>query len=437
MIKLLIIADDFTGALDTGVQFAQYGITVQLYVAKSLAENPVAQETGVLVLDAETRHLPPEEAYVILKNIGRQAMEMGIPSILKKTDSGLRGNIGAEIKGLLDAELSRTLFFLPSFPKAGRIMKKGFYFVNGHMVADSVFGRDPFEPVTESNVEKLLRVQCSYQVSLFEAGQPYVLEKIKDKRICLFDAETEEELLRRGQELEEKVKPKLYAGCAGFAKVLARLLPFDKGEKEEAGKTGGMLVICGSLNPIAEKQVAFAREMGAYEVTLEGEQKYNPAYYQKAEGKLFLKNLESLYSEKRILIVDTFDFQKPEQNVLFEKPLLKKQRLTVSSCLGKVAEYFAEKGDSITFFMTGGDTLLSFMEHLGCKSLRPVCEVAEGTVLSRLTWNNKQLQVISKAGGLGEEDVIIKAAEKTVENYRDKSVSKWHNIEIDREIAIR
>ena len=31
MVKLLIIADDFTGALDTGIQFAKKGIETQVF----------------------------------------------------------------------------------------------------------------------------------------------------------------------------------------------------------------------------------------------------------------------------------------------------------------------------------------------------------------------------------------------------------------------
>lgn len=436
MIDLLIVADDFTGALDTGVQFAKYGTAVQIYVAQNLTENPIPQETRVLVLDAETRHLPPGEAYRILKDIGRQAADMEVPVILKKTDSGLRGNIGAEIKGLLDAEISDRLFFLPSYPEVGRTMKKGCYFVNGLAVADSVFGEDPFEPVSESRVEKLLSVQCPYLISLFETGQPYYLEEEKGKRICLFDGETEEELLRRGQELEKKVKPKLYAGCAGFAKVLARLLPLERGEKGKIGEKGGMIVICGSLNLIAQRQVALARRMGVCEVTLKGEQKYNPVYYQKVEGKHFLESLGRVYGEEKLLIVDTFDSEEASENMLSEKLSMEERRLLVSSCLGEIARHFAEKEDEITFFMTGGDTLLSFMEYLGCKSLKPICEIAEGTVFSKLIWRDRELQVISKAGGLGEEDIIMKAAEKVIKNYEDKSVSKWHNVEIDKRITI-
>lgn len=53
---LLIIADDFTGALDTGVQFAARGIKTRVVVGADAALTH--QNADVLVVDTETRHLP-------------------------------------------------------------------------------------------------------------------------------------------------------------------------------------------------------------------------------------------------------------------------------------------------------------------------------------------------------------------------------------------
>ena len=42
MIKLLIIADDFTGALDTGIQFVKKGIETQVMIGTELSRSPVS-----------------------------------------------------------------------------------------------------------------------------------------------------------------------------------------------------------------------------------------------------------------------------------------------------------------------------------------------------------------------------------------------------------
>ena len=67
MLLLLILADDFTGALDTGVQFAARGIPTRVIVGDKVDfASPDAQ---VLVVDTETRHLPPEQAYAVIARL--------------------------------------------------------------------------------------------------------------------------------------------------------------------------------------------------------------------------------------------------------------------------------------------------------------------------------------------------------------------------------
>lgn len=67
MILLLIIADDFTGALDTGVQFAARGIRTRVTVAPDV--DFAACEMDVLVVNTETRHLPAAKAYDIVAEL--------------------------------------------------------------------------------------------------------------------------------------------------------------------------------------------------------------------------------------------------------------------------------------------------------------------------------------------------------------------------------
>ena len=99
MEKLLIIADDFTGALDTGIQFAAYGARTEIMTDTDMefGDYPSAE---VFIVDTETRHLPGPEAYDVVYRLARKAREAGITYLYKKTDSGLRGNIAQEIKAV-------------------------------------------------------------------------------------------------------------------------------------------------------------------------------------------------------------------------------------------------------------------------------------------------------------------------------------------------
>ena len=63
MIRLFVVADDFTGALDTGVQLASFGASTKVVAGLDLAAIDPADDAQVLVVDAETRHLAPKAAY--------------------------------------------------------------------------------------------------------------------------------------------------------------------------------------------------------------------------------------------------------------------------------------------------------------------------------------------------------------------------------------
>ena len=65
MLKLLIVADDFTGALDSGVQFASGGAKVKV-ITDSNYDLTKASELDVLIFDSETRHEKPDTAYKIV-----------------------------------------------------------------------------------------------------------------------------------------------------------------------------------------------------------------------------------------------------------------------------------------------------------------------------------------------------------------------------------
>ena len=73
MPRLLIIADDFTGALDTGVQFAACGIPTRVVVGT--AADMIRCECTVLVVDTETRHLSAKAAGKIVEVLARRARE--------------------------------------------------------------------------------------------------------------------------------------------------------------------------------------------------------------------------------------------------------------------------------------------------------------------------------------------------------------------------
>ena len=89
MDRLLIIADDFTGALDTGVQFSHMGITTQVFLHEDMDWDNIEDQVKVLVVDTQSRHIEPQEAYKRVYHLCREAGRREVKFFYKKTDSTL------------------------------------------------------------------------------------------------------------------------------------------------------------------------------------------------------------------------------------------------------------------------------------------------------------------------------------------------------------
>ena len=87
-VKYLVLADDYTGALDTGLQLRQQGLPTKVITCESgqAADYFSDSSVPVLVINTNTRHKTPEESYLIVRNICRIAVMNHIHLIYKKTD---------------------------------------------------------------------------------------------------------------------------------------------------------------------------------------------------------------------------------------------------------------------------------------------------------------------------------------------------------------
>ena len=82
MFTLLILADDFTGALDTGVQISKTGAKTVVLTDHHADLERFDDGTDVLVIDAETRHISPQQAKECIASIVRRAFALNVPCIL-------------------------------------------------------------------------------------------------------------------------------------------------------------------------------------------------------------------------------------------------------------------------------------------------------------------------------------------------------------------
>lgn len=147
MARLTVIADDLTGALDTGVQFANRCVSVRVAAVNAAAVPEEIFHADVAVIDAEVRHKTSQQAYNICLGLVQQALRCGTDTVYIKTDSGLRGNIGAMFQAALDAGGAAVAYYAPALPQMNRLTRGGIQYIDGVPIDKSVFGQDPFEPV--------------------------------------------------------------------------------------------------------------------------------------------------------------------------------------------------------------------------------------------------------------------------------------------------
>ncbi|MGO7165261.1 four-carbon acid sugar kinase family protein, partial [Rhizobium johnstonii] len=91
--KAAIIADDLTGALDTGTPFVEAGLSVAVAVDVEAAEDAIATGCDVVVINTASRALGEREAAERVR-LATEALRGVKPAVvMKKIDSRLKGNV--------------------------------------------------------------------------------------------------------------------------------------------------------------------------------------------------------------------------------------------------------------------------------------------------------------------------------------------------------
>ena len=397
MPRLLIIADDLTGALDTGVKFSEAGLST---IVSTRWQDAPAPDADIAVLCADTRHLPSEQAYRVIRTIVEQNRK-DFAFIMKKTDSGLRGNIGAELQGVMDGAEEKLLAFLPALPEMNRVTRGGVQYIDGVPVSRSVFGCDPFEQVLDDDIPCLLRRQCSIPTQVIARGEVDSLPAESAPSIRIYDAETADDMRRAVSRILGDGRVHLLAGCAGLAQALAAELSPAAPSCTAPSEKAPLLIVCGSVNHISRTQLDYAEKKGFLRFHL-------PPEYLLADtpDNAAVEEILDQCASSVPVMADTF-FPGVSQDGVGAQAL-EERRQQIAARLGALIKAAMDRGVERRILIIGGDTLLSLMEALGCTMLTPVCEPERGVVLSVVEYGSRRYQILSKSGGFGAGDLLLK-----------------------------
>ena len=232
MAKLAVIADDLSGAGDSGLQFAKRGLrTVVLIDPSAAADLARDEQPDVVVLDTDSRQVPSAEAGRRVRDAAWAVRRLGAPIVYKKIDSTLRGNLGAELATLLDVFPGAGAIVAPAYPAAGRSVVGGRLLVRGVELAASEFARDPIWPMTDSRAAMAVRRQSWLRVGeiLLEVVRwrsGGVLAGVEEhygagRPICVADAETVADLACIARAIALRPGRLIGVGSAGLAEEYA------------------------------------------------------------------------------------------------------------------------------------------------------------------------------------------------------------------------
>ena len=412
MIKLLVIADDLTGSIDTGAQFAKKGIDTFISFNKEIDISSLDQNYQVLVVDTETRHVTGTEAFDVVRSIVEKAKNAGVKYFYKKTDSTLRGNVGAELDAVLDASGMETLVFIPAFPKMARFTRGGYHYVGEQLLHESGFADDPLEPVTSSFIPDIIEKQTNRGI------RNILLNEIRskgtlltgNKDILVFDCARENDLKKIAEKLKETELLHLTAGSAGFAEVLAEFLHLHSQIKKRVKLFPPIVFINGSLNTVSLEQIDFAEKSGIESFLIPQEMIQGKDAAFEKNIKKFVDHIARVIKTEKDWILKTVGTKEDLEGIqgTGEQLVSKEDFLQVARRIGYTVYQILFETSCKTFVVFGGDTLMGLMEAMQVSGIQPLDEIKPGIIVSRIAGFNKDFHLITKAGGFGDRDVIVK-----------------------------
>jgi uncharacterized protein YgbK (DUF1537 family) len=378
--RIAVIADDLTGALDTGVQFTQWGFTVQL------TDTPINCTAEVTILNTDTRNEIPETAYQVTYDLAKKLDQYNI--IYKKIDSTLRGNPGPEIQAIMDATGETDAIFTPTHPPTQRRVKDGYLYV-----ADKL--------ITETEYINEYRKKTSYIPAILDLEKKIHIKKIPIdvslKGIIIVDSETEKDLF-----LIAAQRRRLMIGSAGLASALCQTLR----------NPPPVLTIIGSMRTETRIQVeVLKRRLSVATLSLNTINALNQTPQQEA----LLRAKEALNLGQDIVITsapstDLVEKTRKEAKRL-NLPLLELEN-RITSALAQLTETLLEY-DLSGIIITGGATAQAISKILGTKKIQILDEVQPGVPVLKLD----NLTAVTKAGGFGQADTLVQATHYLKRKY--------------------
>jgi D-threonate/D-erythronate kinase len=428
--QIAVIADDLTGANDTGVQFAKQGLKTIVLIGTHFPSGMV--DANVVVMDSQSRSLKPDEAYRKVAGMAALVRDGRFPTVFKKIDSTLRGNIGPEIDAIMDTCGQELAVVAPAFPKNGRITVGGYLLLQGAPLEATEIARDPLCPIMESHIPTLLSGQTTRKVGhvgikSIVAGPEGILKTMEGLlaaggRVIVCDVWHNDHLQIVAEAAMRLNKSLLWVGSAGLAECMPSVLglaaaPPGENPLERNPAVGKPVVaLAGSVSNVTRGQVRRLIERAdIISIKVDPCELLQPETAAREIGRCQKATLDAIKSGLDIVI--TTGHNGNAVDVVRAKALslnisLQQTAEGIAAALGELCRRIATGAILSGIVLTGGDIARSCCSRLSATGFTVVEEVAPGIPLGLLAGGPCDgLRVVTKAGAFGAENALCKAVD--------------------------
>jgi uncharacterized protein YgbK (DUF1537 family) len=406
-IQIAVIADDITGAADTGCQFCP--AVGPVYMAGAVAGEFTASaiQTAGIAVFTNTRNTDAATASQVVCLAAEKIRCLKPRVIYKKIDSCLRGNLGAEIDTLLQAIGAAASFVAPAFPEQGRTTVYDCHLINGVPVAETEIGRDPLCPVRESRLSVRLCAQSRMPVghvdlACLSSGSARLAQRVRTLlgqgcRHIAFDAEQNIHLDAIAGLARDHFENILLVGSAGLAASLSRMIAgqFSVPAAAERPSIKKWLFVCGSASRVLAEQVAVLAIATGW-----------------AHGAMDPSALATGdNSGREQSVAELVDTGIAGSLILSIRPIIESGSTATPAQvvlgLAQVAAALlgAVRPDGV--FLCGGDTAEAFWHQIGASALLIREEILSGLMRGEFVGGTRNgLSVVTKAGAFGNAETL-------------------------------
>lgn len=441
MSKVVIIADDLTGANATSVLLVRQGFKAVTFLNLDKYNGEEYKDLNVVSISTDSRGIEGDTAYRRVKDVVDFFKDEEVTLFSKRIDSTLRGNIGVEISAILDNLDDDTLaIVVPSFPTSSRVCIGGYLMVNQLPLEKTDVAKDPKTPIFTSSVVKLIGAQTEYKIGFIELDMvlkgiesiksAIIGEKEKGSRVIVIDATTDDDILKIAKAVKSTGIKVISVDPGPFTAALAE----EYLEIPTGGPGQKVMLTVGSVSNLTRKQLD--------EVRL----RYSPLFVNVSALNLIYDETRKDEINKVVekIVKDVLDYDvigvittSKEDEVLNLNKIAKELEISedevsqrISSGLADITIGVLEKTDSLIggLFTSGGDVTVAVCKALGSAGIYVKDEVLPLAVYGRITKGTyDHMPIITKGGLIGDDKATIKCVEylltKLSNEYHTKNIS--------------